>query len=171
MRESSRLWGFGVPAFWRLSGRSRTSKPQNFKTSTPKTPGRIFQRPDSWTTASAGRKACRTACGLDGFDADRLDTRMRRTAPERELDAIDGFLVPLDQRFDTAVWQILNVAVHPFSRRPSSGEHPESDPLHTPTDQEPPRDDHETLIISRSAVAEWQLAGRPVVRERVGEGS
>ena len=73
--------------------------------------------------------------------------RMRRTAPEREFDAIDGFLVPLDQRFDTAVWQILNVAVDAFSCRTRRGEHPESDPLHTSTDQEPPRDDHETMII------------------------
>src|SRR5438093_2237602 len=73
--------------------------------------------------------------------------RVSGTPSERELDAIDGFLVPLDQRFDAAVGQILNVAVDAFSCRPGGGEHPESDPLHTPTDQEPPRDDHETMII------------------------
>ena len=73
--------------------------------------------------------------------------RMSRTASERELDAIDSLLVPLDQRFDAAVGQILNVAVDAFSCRPRSSEHPESDPLHTSTDQEPPRNDHERLII------------------------
>jgi hypothetical protein len=87
-------------------------------------------------------------CGLDGFDADRLHVRMRGTAPERELNAIDGLFVTLDKRFNAAVGQILNVAVDSLSRRPCGGEHPESDALHTPTDQEPPRDDHETMIIA-----------------------
>ena len=92
---------------------------------------------------------------------------MRRTPPQRELDAIDGFFVSLDERFHAAVGQILNVAVDAFSCRPRSREHPEADPLHTSTDQETPRDDHETMIIparcGRAAAAPMQVA-----RGRVG---
>ena len=80
-------------------------------------------------------------------------------------------LIPLDQGLDTAVRQIPNVAVHPFSRRPVQREHPESTPCTRHTIRNPPARRSLNADISRSAVAEWQLAGRPVVRERVGEGS
>src|SRR4029079_2567751 len=106
---------------------------------------------------SARRKTCRTVCGLDGFDGDRLHMRVRGTPSERELDAIDGFLVPLDQRFDPPVGEILDVAVDPFRCRPGGREHPESDALHTSTNQEPPRDNHETMIIPVT----WRSHGPP----------
>jgi hypothetical protein len=40
-----------------------------------------------------------------------------------------------------------------FGRRARGGEHPESDSLHTATDQKPTRNDHETVIIAESAEA------------------
>src|SRR5258705_3400092 len=97
---------------------------------------------------SAGRKTRRTVWGLDGLDGDRLHMRVRGTPSERELDAIDGFLIPLDQRFDAPVGEILDVAVDTFRCRSGGRAHPESDALHTSTDQESPRDNHETMIIA-----------------------
>ena len=96
---------------------------------------------------------------------------MGRTPPQRALDAIDGFFVSLDERFHTAVGQILNVAVDALSCRPRSREHPEADPLHLSTDQETPRDDHETMIIpARDSGSVWwggcTDAGRAGTRRR-----
>jgi len=78
---------------------------------------------------------------------------MGRTAPQRQLDAIHRFVVSLDKGFDAAVWQVANVAMDAFGRSARGGEHPESDSLHTPADQKPTRDDHETPIIAERAEA------------------
>ena len=79
--------------------------------------------------------------------------RMGRPPPQRQLDAIHRFVVSLDQCFDAAVGQVPNVSMDAFGRRARGGEHPESDSLHTATDQKPTRDDHETVIIAESAEA------------------
>ena len=99
-------------------------------------------------SGSAGRKTCGAVRRLDGFDGERFNLRVRWAAPQRELDAVDGLVVPFDQRLDPAVGKVLDVAVNPFGGGAGRRKHPEAHALHTSTDQKPPRDDHEALIIA-----------------------
>jgi urate oxidase len=98
-----------------------------------------------------GRETRAPARRLDDLDVERIDLRVRRTASQRELHAIDRFLVSLDQRFDAPVGQVARVAGDPFPRGAIRREHPEADALHAPADQKPPRHDShgKTTIIVR----------------------
>ena len=77
------------------------------------------------------------------FDVEGFDDRMRRPSTQRELDAIDGFLVAFNQRLDAPIGEILRVTVNPLGGRARSGKHPEADALHTSANEHPTGDDHE----------------------------
>ena len=98
-----------------------------------------------------GRKSVVPARRFDDLDFERRDVGVRGAAAQRQLDAIDRFLLPFDERFDPAVGQIPRVAGHAFARGTIGREHPEADALHTPADQEPPRNEShgKTTIIDR----------------------
>jgi len=76
------------------------------------------------------------------LDVECFDVRVCRSAPQRELDAIDRLFGAFNQRFDAAVGKILYVAVNTFGRRSRRGKHPEADALDAPANEHPSSDDH-----------------------------
>jgi len=85
-------------------------------------------------------------CRDDVFDVEGFNDCMRRPSAQRELDAIDGFLVAFNQCLETAIGEILRVAVNPLGGGARGGKHPEADALHTSTDENPSRDDHKRSL-------------------------
>jgi urate oxidase len=77
-----------------------------------------------------------------------IDVGAVRTPPQRPLDPQHGLVVSLDQGLDGSIGQIADVAVHALEGRLILNEEPETDALHTPTDDESLRDDHENRRLS-----------------------
>jgi urate oxidase len=72
-----------------------------------------------------------------------------RGAPaERELHSIDRVVIAFHQHFDAAIRKIARIPVDAFRGSARRGKHPEADALHAAADKNPPRHDHETLIIA-----------------------
>jgi urate oxidase len=73
---------------------------------------------------------------------------MRRASPQRELHSIDGLVIPFHQHFEAAIREVARIPVDSFRGSARGGEHSEADALHAAADDDPPCDDHETLIIA-----------------------
>lgn len=73
---------------------------------------------------------------------------MRGPASEGEFHSIDPFVISLHEHLDAPVWKVARVPVNAFRGSTRGGEHPEAHALHAAADQDPPRHNHETLIIA-----------------------
>lgn len=82
------------------------------------------------------------------LDVERFDLRVGGASSKRQFHSIDGFVISLQQHFDSTVRQIPRVPVDSFRGGARGREHPEADALHAAADEYPPRHDHETLIIA-----------------------
>ena len=74
-------------------------------------------------------------------------------------------LVAFEERLDAAIREVAHPAVDAFRRRPGLDEEPEPHPLHATTDQEPPRDEHQSAIIREGAPGgpRWRHSSIPAL--------